>query len=105
MVIEATEIKLWKSGTFVSAVSMPTIEWLSQLIGCLLRRLIQKEKKRASGPMRGAILAKVAIVTQFPYKALLIGERTARLLDAESHWVSPIFITGSHTGHTRCCPR
>jgi hypothetical protein len=66
MVVDAMKIKIWKNGTFVSAVSMPTIEWLLQSIDFLLRKLIQKEKRRASGPVPGAILAKDAIVTQFP---------------------------------------
>jgi hypothetical protein len=72
---EETEIKLWKSETFVSAVSMPKNEWLSQSIGFLRCKLIRKEKWRANGLMLGAILAKVAIATQFPRQTLIVSDR------------------------------
>ena len=62
MVIDAIEIKLWKSGISLSAVSMPIIECLKQSIDFLMRKRIWKEKKRANGLMPGAISAKVPIM-------------------------------------------
>jgi hypothetical protein len=71
MKVTAIEVKIWKSGIFVSAVSMPTIAWLWQLIGFLMQKLIQKEKRQASGLMPGAISAKIEIVTQLPVVLVL----------------------------------
>jgi hypothetical protein len=93
---EETEIRLWKSKTFVSAVSMPKNEWLSQSIGFFRRKLIQKEKWRASGLMPGAISAKVAIVTQFPHQTLIVVNRRS---------VKHIRYTGCAAGFASECPR
>jgi hypothetical protein len=72
MVVKENGINLWKNATSVSAAFMPTIGWLWQLIGFLMQKLSQKEKWRVSGPMPGAILAKVASVTQFPCQPLVV---------------------------------
>jgi hypothetical protein len=85
MVVKALEIKLWKSGIFVSAVSMPRIEWLSQSIGFLMQKLIQKEKWRANGRMHGAISAKFPIMRQFRYPALLVSDKAVQFPYGESH--------------------
>ena len=55
---------------------MPNIEWFWQSTGFSLPELMRKEKKRASGPTPGATSAKAPIVPHFPWRALLVRDRT-----------------------------